>query len=73
MYKSNETDPHLRYKNITNEQLQSVDTYVINLLQGKAHERADFYKLKKENEQLKTKLELLQNTGFEQIQRQMQQ
>ena len=47
--------------------------YVINLLQGKAHEPADFYKLKKENEQLKTKLELLQNTGFEQIQRQMQQ
>ena len=73
MYKSTETDPQLRYKNLTNEQLQSVDTYVINLLQGNAHEAADFYKLKKENEQLKTKLELLQNTGFEQIQRQMQQ
>lgn len=50
MYKSTETDPQLRYKNLTNEQLQSVDTYVINLLQGNAHEAADFYKLKKENE-----------------------
>ena len=73
LYKSNETDPALRYKNLDDEQLQSVDTYVINLLQGNAHEAADFYKLKKENETLKTKLELLQNTGFEQIQRQMQQ
>ena len=59
MYKSNETEPALRYKNLTNEQLQSVDDYVIRLLQGTAHEPADFYKLKKENEQLHAKLELL--------------
>ena len=52
MYKSNETEPALRYKGLTNEQLQSVDDYVIRLLQGTAHEPADFYKLKKENEQL---------------------
>ena len=32
LYKSNETDPALRYKNLDDEQLQSVDTYVINLL-----------------------------------------
>ena len=50
MYKSNETDPALRYKGLSDEHLQSVDTYVINLLQGNAHEAADFYKLKKENE-----------------------
>ena len=59
MYKSNETDPALRYKGLSDEHLQSVDTYVINLLQGNAHEAADFYKLTKENEQLKSKLEML--------------
>jgi len=52
MYQSNETDPRLRYKNLSNEQLQTVDDYVVRLLQGNAHEPADFYKLKKENEQL---------------------
>ena len=56
MYKSNETEPALRYKNLTNEQLQSVDDYVIRLLQGTAHEPADFYKLKKENELMSSHL-----------------
>ena len=65
MYKSNETEPALRYKGLTNEQLQSVDDFVIRLMQGTAQEPADFYKLKKENEHLKAKLDLLQNTGFE--------
>ena len=73
MFKSNETDPRLRYKSLNEEQLQSVDDYVIRLLQGSAHEPADFYKLKKENEALKAKLDLMQNTGFEQIMRQIQQ
>ena len=73
MYQSNETDPRLRYKSLSNEQLQTVDDYVIRLLQGNAHEPADFYKIKKENEQLQAKLDMLQNTGFEAIQRQMQQ
>lgn len=72
MYKSNETDPRLRYKGLTDEQLQSVDDYVIRLLLGGAQEPADFYRLKKENETLKAKLELLQNTGFEQMMRQIQ-
>lgn len=72
MYQSNETDPRLRYKSLSNEQLQTVDDYVIRLLQGNAHEPADFYKIKKENEQLQAKLDMLQNTGFEAIQRQMQ-
>ena len=52
MYKSNETDPALRYKGLTDDQIRSIDDYVIRLLQGNAHEPADFYKLKKENEQL---------------------
>lgn len=69
MYKSNETEPALRYKGLNNDQIQSVDDFVIRLLQGTAHEPADFYKLKKENEQLKAKLDLLQNTGFEAMQR----
>ena len=73
MYQSNETDPRLRYKSLSNDQLQAVDDYVIRLLQGSAHEPADFYKLKKENESLKAKLDLLQNTGFEQIMKQIQQ
>ena len=69
MYKSNETDPRARYKGLSNEQLQSIDDYVIRLLQGSAHEPADFYKLKKENETLKNQLETLQSTGFGTIMR----
>lgn len=65
MYKSNETDPRLRYKGLADEQLRSIDDYVVRLLQGNAHEPADFYKLKKDNEQLQTKLDMIQNTGFE--------
>ncbi len=72
MYKSNETDPRLRYKGVTEEQLQSIDDYVIRLLQGNAYEPADFYKLKKDNEQLQKNLDMLQNTGFAEMQRQMQ-
>lgn len=52
MYKSNETDPRLRYKGLNEDHLRSIDDYVIRLLQGNAHEPADFYKLKKENETL---------------------
>lgn len=72
IYKSNETDPRLRYKGLSDEQLQSIDDYVIRLLQGSATEPADFYKLKKENEHLKAQLDMLQNTGFGEIQRQLQ-
>ena len=72
MYKSNETDPRLRYQGLSNEELQSVDDYVIRLKQGSAHEPADFYKLKKENESLKNKLETLQSTGFDSIMRNLQ-
>mmetsp|Transcript_33204 Transcript_33204/g.41084 ORF Transcript_33204/g.41084 Transcript_33204/m.41084 type:complete len:130 (-) Transcript_33204:570-959(-) len=50
MYKSNDTDPRLRYKGLSDDQLRSVDDYVVRLLQGNAHEPADFYKLKKDNE-----------------------
>lgn len=71
MYKSNETDPRLRYKGMNDDQLRSVDDYVVRLLQGNAHEPADFYKLKKDHEQLQAKLDMLQNTGFEAIQKQI--
>ena len=67
MYKSNETDPRLRYKGITDDQLQSIDDYVIRLLQGDSHEPSDFYKLRKENEELKKHLYMLQNTGFSEM------
>ena len=68
MYKSSETDPRLRYKGLSDEQLRSIDDYVVRLLQGNAHEPADFYKLKKDNEQLQAKLEMYANTGFEALQ-----
>ena len=37
-FESNQTDPSLRYKNISDTQLQAVDKYVIDMLQGNAHE-----------------------------------
>lgn len=72
MYKSNETDPRLRYKGLSDDQLRSIDDYVVRLLQGNAHEPADFYKLKKDYEQLQAKLEMIQNTGFDALQKQIQ-
>jgi len=73
MFKSNETDPRLRYKDLTDDQLLSVDNYVIRLIQGSAQEPADFYKLRRQNDDLKAEIDRLKNSGLDQLNQKMQQ
>ena len=70
-YQSNETDPRLRYKNLSDEQLHKVDKYVLRLVAGNAQDPTDYYQLKKDYEQVKTELEILKNTGFESMRKWM--
>ena len=65
LYASNETDPRARYKGLSDENLIVVDNFVIRLVNGDAHEPADFYKLKKENEMLLQQLEMIKSSGYE--------
>ena len=63
MYKS--TDPTERFKDLTPDQLLKVDQFAVRLLTtGDAFEPADFYKIQKENENLKAQLETLNNSKF---------
>lgn len=63
MYKTDE--PSQRYKNLTPEQIFKVDQFVLKLIAGETEEPADFYKLKKENQNLKAQLEALNTKGFD--------
>ena len=64
MYKSNSTDPRVRYNELTDEQLMSVDQFVLRIISGDAIEPADFYRIRKENEELRQRLEAVQGSGL---------
>ena len=57
--------PSQRYNNLNEEQIFKVDMYVMKLIAGETEEPADFYKLKKENQNLKAQLEALNTKGLE--------
>ena len=57
--------PWDRYPNLTPDELNKVDQFVMKLKSGEAEDPADFYKLKKENTVLKAQLEALNQKGFE--------
>ena len=65
MYKS--TDPSERFKGLSQDQLMSVDQFVLRLLTGEASDPSDVYSLRRENESLKAQMEALNSKGFEQI------
>lgn len=69
MYKQ---DPSQRYKDLTQEQIFKVDQYVLKLKSGETEEPADFYKLKKENQNLKAQLEALNSKGFDFVRTQLE-
>jgi len=51
-------------KLLTREQIEALEAYARRLIQGDTIELSDVYLLKKENEELKQKLKLLEVTGF---------
>lgn len=57
--------PSQRYNTLNEEQIFKVDMYVMKLLAGETEEPADFYKLKKENQNLKAQLEALNTRGLD--------
>jgi len=63
MYKSNSSDPRVRYNELTDEQLMSVDQFVLRIISGDAIEPAD-YRIRKENEELRQRLEAVQGSGL---------
>lgn len=69
MYKQ---DPSQRYKDLTQEQIFKVDQFVLKLISGETEEPADYYKLKKENQNLKTQLKALDEKGFDLVRGQLE-
>ena len=65
MYKS--TDPSERFKGLTQDQLMTVDQFVLRLLTGDASDPSDVYQLRRENESLKAQMEALNAKGFDVI------
>ena len=61
MYKN--SDPSERYNHLNEDQLLKVDQFVLRLTTGEAVDEAEFYKIKKENEILKERLEALNTTN----------
>ena len=49
---------------LTDEQLMSVDQFVLRIISGDAIEPADFYRIRKENEELRQRLEAVQGSGL---------
>ncbi len=67
-----DTQPSSRYQGLTKEQVFIVDQFVMKLLAGEAETPAEFYQLKKENEELKAQLEALNSRGFDLIKSQIE-
>jgi len=65
MYKT--TNPSERFKDLTKEQLDLLDNFVLRMLQGETATPGDYLSLKRENEQLKAQLEALNTKGFDMI------
>lgn len=69
MYKS--TDPSERFKGLTQDQLLTLDQFVLRLLTGDASDPSDTYQLRKENESLKAQMEAVNSKGFDVISQQV--